>query len=48
MSVGVLVLHTRDLDADRRIIINWILRKQGERVQTELTWLRIGYSDGLL
>jgi hypothetical protein len=36
------------LGADLRIIIKWILEKQGGRLWTGLIWLRIQSSDGLL
>jgi hypothetical protein len=37
-----------DLGIDGRIILNWILGKQGKRVWTGFIWLRTGTSDGFL
>jgi hypothetical protein len=31
-----------------RIKLRWVLRKQGARLWTGFSWLRIGTSDGLL
>jgi hypothetical protein len=36
--------HSEDLDIDRRIILEWILGKWGERLWTGFIWLRIGTS----
>jgi hypothetical protein len=35
------------LRVDRRIILKWILKKQGGRVWTEYIWLRIWSNSGL-
>jgi hypothetical protein len=40
--------HLEDLGFDGRIILSWILRKQGGRVWFGLIELRIGISGGLL
>jgi hypothetical protein len=37
-----------DLGVDRNMILNWILRKQGERVWIGLIWLRIKTVVGIL
>jgi len=37
-----------DLDVDGRIILKWILRKDGEKVWTECIWVIIGINGGLL
>jgi hypothetical protein len=37
-----------DLVVDGRIILKWILGKQGSRVWIRLIWLRIGASGGFL
>jgi hypothetical protein len=37
-----------DLEVDGRIILKWILKKQGMRVYTEFIWLKIRTSDGVL
>jgi hypothetical protein len=36
-----------DLGIDGRIILEWILGKEGERVWTGCIWLRIGTDGGL-
>jgi hypothetical protein len=38
--------HLEDQRIDRRIILKWILGKQGLGVWTGFLWLRIGTSDG--
>jgi hypothetical protein len=40
--------HLEDLDVDRRIISEWVLRKLCGKALTECIWLRIGTSGGLL
>jgi hypothetical protein len=37
-----------DLLVDRRIILNWILKKQDLRMWTGVTWLRICTNGGAL
>jgi hypothetical protein len=37
--------HMEDLGIDRRIILEWILKKQVGRVWNEFIWLRTGTSD---
>jgi len=37
-----------DLGTNGKIILEWILGKQGGKVWTGCTWLRIGTSGGLL
>jgi hypothetical protein len=39
---------SEDLEVDERIILEWILGKQGGKVWTGFIWLRIGTSGGLL
>jgi hypothetical protein len=40
--------HSEDLGIDGKIILEWILGKQGGEVWTGFIWLRIGTSGGLL
>jgi hypothetical protein len=40
--------HSVDLDVDGKVILEWILGKQGVKVWTCFVWLRIGASDWLL
>jgi hypothetical protein len=40
--------HLQDLGIDGRVILEWILGKQFEKVWSRIMWLRIGPSDGLL
>jgi hypothetical protein len=40
--------HSEELDADLRIILEWILRKQGGKVWTGCIWLRIRTSGRFL
>jgi hypothetical protein len=40
--------HLEDVGVDRRIILEWILGKQGGKVWTGFIWIRIGTSGGLL
>jgi hypothetical protein len=40
--------HSEDIGVDGRIILEWILRKYGEKVLPGFMWLRIGTSGGLL
>jgi len=37
--------HAEDLDVNGKIILKWILGKQGGKVWTGCIWLRIGTSD---
>jgi hypothetical protein len=39
--------NSEDLSADGKVILKWVLRKQGERVWTGFISVRIG-TDGLL
>jgi hypothetical protein len=39
--------HSEDLGVDARIILEWILEKQGVKVWTEFIWLRTETSGGL-
>jgi hypothetical protein len=41
-------VHLEYQDAQRRIIIKWILKEQDERMGTELFWLRIVTSGEIL
>jgi hypothetical protein len=40
--------HFRDIGVDRRIILQWILRRQGLKMWTGLIWLKIGSSGRFL
>jgi hypothetical protein len=40
--------HSDDLDEDRRIILNWILRKESGNIWTGFVCPRLGTSGGLL
>jgi len=40
--------HLEDLVVDGKIILEWILRKQGREVWIGFIWLKIGTSGGLL
>jgi hypothetical protein len=40
--------HSKDLGADGRIVLRWIIKKKGVRVWTGFKWLRIGTDGGLL
>jgi hypothetical protein len=40
--------HSEDLGIDGNIILEWILGKEGGKVWTGFTWLRIRTSDGFL
>jgi hypothetical protein len=40
--------HADDVGVDRRIILEWILGKQGWKMWTGFIWLRIRTSGGLL
>jgi len=40
--------HFEDLSIDIRIILRWILNEEDRRAWTELIWLRIKTSGGLL
>jgi len=41
--------HLEDLGLDGKIILEWILEKDGGNMWTSFMWLRIGsYDDGLL
>jgi hypothetical protein len=42
------IVHLEDLHIDGRIISKLILKKLTGRVRTELMWLGVGYSRGLL
>jgi hypothetical protein len=37
-----------DLDVDGRVVLKWILKKQGRKVRTGFIWLRIGINGGIL
>jgi hypothetical protein len=39
--------HSEDLGVDGKLIVEWIVRKWGEKFWTGFIWLRIGTSDGL-
>jgi hypothetical protein len=40
--------HSEGVGVDGRIILEWILEKQGGKLWTGCIWLRIGTSSGLL
>jgi hypothetical protein len=40
--------HMEDTDIERRIILEWILKKQGGRLWTEFIWPRKGSSGRFL
>jgi hypothetical protein len=40
--------HSEDLGVDGWIILEWILRKQGGKVQTGFVWLKVVTFGGLL
>jgi len=40
--------YSDDLDVDGKIILEWILGKQGGKIWTGLIWVMIGISGGLL
>jgi hypothetical protein len=40
--------HLQGLGIDGKVIVEWILWKEGGKVWTGLIWLRIGTSGGLL
>jgi hypothetical protein len=40
--------YSEDLDVDGRIVLEWVLWKQGGKVCTGFIWLRIGACGGLL
>jgi hypothetical protein len=40
-------MYLGDLDVNRRMLLKWILKKQGVMVLTALKWLRVGSSGGL-
>jgi hypothetical protein len=40
--------HSQDLGVDGRIILDWIFGRQGGKVWTGCSWLRIGTSGGPL
>jgi len=37
-----------DLGVDGKIILEWILEKQGAKVWTKCIWIRVGTNGGLL
>jgi hypothetical protein len=39
--------HAEDLDIDARIILEYVLGKQGWKLWTEIIWFRIGIRGGL-
>jgi hypothetical protein len=41
-------VHMEDLNIDKRIILDWILEKEGGEAWTGLVWLRIRTSGGFL
>jgi len=40
--------NSENLGIDGRIILEWILEKQGGKVWAGYIWLRIGASDGIM
>jgi hypothetical protein len=40
--------HSKDLETDRKVILEWILGKKCGKVCIEFVWLRMGSSGGLL
>jgi hypothetical protein len=40
--------HAKELSANYKIILEWILGKLGGKAWTEFIWLRIGTNGGLL
>jgi hypothetical protein len=40
--------YSEDLGVTGRIVLEWILKKQGGKVRTGVIWLSIGTSDELL
>jgi hypothetical protein len=40
--------HSKDLGIDGRIVLRWILEKQGGKLWTRLIWLRIETSGVLM
>jgi hypothetical protein len=40
--------HLEDMGLDEKMILEWILEKQGGKGWTGVIWLRIGTSGGLL
>jgi hypothetical protein len=40
--------HSEELGVDGKIILEWILQKEGGKVWTGYIWLRIGISGGML
>jgi hypothetical protein len=44
----ILGKHSEDLGVDGKIILEWILGKQGRKMWTGCMWRRIGTSSGLL
>jgi hypothetical protein len=39
--------YSEDISIDGKIILEWILGKQGRKVQSRFIWLRIGINGGL-
>jgi hypothetical protein len=40
--------HSKELNVDGKIILEWVFRKSGGKVWIRFIWLRIGTSGGLL
>jgi hypothetical protein len=40
--------HLRDIGIEGKIILKFVLKEQGMRMWTELIWIRIEFSGGLL